>query len=465
MDNKSELFDLEREKRELDTFLSTIAGDGASVFPSAKGEVPAKETPSSSAKNKSAFEALQREPAGLKPDRPAAKMEVPKPSTRKDKAYASEFISKFADADPEPLGRAEKSGSRSDKISSFLAMDEEKKAEAPLRVKVPSGVKPLESFKTMTRFDRTIKSEERMPLESKPLEMKLPESKPREAKLPESKPLEMKSREAKLPESKPLEMKPREAKLPESKPPEMKSREAKLPESKPLEMKPREAKLPESKPLEMKSREIKPLETKPLPEIRKAATDIRSEKKTETAAPYDYSPKKGIGKGKLIGIFIVVIILLLVGYLGFFSKSFIPGVKNLFKTELGTSTSSAKGINLLGVRQRLVYNVKLGRSIRVVEGIAQNPTSQPVSKIKIVANLYAADGALLASMESFGGQILIDSQLENLDEAGLVSELGKSKVSEDKIPASGQIPFMIIFTKELTGVHRLSVLAIDYVKH
>jgi len=435
MDNKSELFDLEREKRELDTFLSTIAGDGASVFPSAKGEVPAKETPSSSAKNKSAFEALQQEPAGLKPDHPVAKMEVPKPSGRKDKAYSSEFISKFADADPDPLGRAERSGSRSDKISSFLAMDEERKAEAQLRVKVPQGVKPLESFKTMTRFDRTIKSEERLPQESKPLEMKPLESKPREAKLPESKPLGMQPQE-----SKPLEMKP-------------------------LEMKPREAKLPESKPLETKPREAKPLETKPLPEVKKAGTDIRSEKKTETAAPYDYSPKKGIGKGKLIGILIIVIILLLVGYLGFFSKSFVPDVKNLFKTELGTSTSSAKGINLIGVRQRLVYNVKLGKSIRVVEGIAENSTSQPVSKIKIAANLYAADGALLASMESSGGQILIDSQLENLDEAGLVSELGKSKASEDKIPASGQIPFMIIFTKELTGVHRLSVLAIDYVKH
>jgi len=414
MDNKSELFDLEREKRELDTFLSTIAGDGASVFPSAKGVVPAKETPSSSAKSKPAFEALQQKPAGLKPDRPAAKMEMPKPPSRKDKAYSSEFISKFADADPDPLGRAEKFGSRSDKISSFLAMDEEKKTEAPLRVKVPQGVKPLESFKTMTRFDRTIKSEERMPLESEPLEMK--------------------------------------------------PRDAKLPESKPLEMKPRDVKLPESKPLETKPREAKPLESKPLPEVKKAGTDIRPEKKTETAAPYDYSPKKGIGKGKLIGIFVVVIILLLVGYLGFFSKSFIPGVKALFKTELGTSTSSAKGINLLGVRQRLIYNVKLGKSIRVVEGIAENSTSQPVSKIKIAANLYAADGALLASMESFGGQILSDSQLENLDEAGLVSELGKSKVSEDKIPISGQIPFMIIFTKELTGVHRLSVLAIDYVK-
>ncbi len=405
MDNKSELFDLEREKRELDTFLSTIAGDGASVFPSAKSSVPVKEAPSSLPKSKSAFEAFEQEPVRMKPDQPAAKMEVPKPAGRKDKAYASEFISKLMETDPDPLGRAEQSGSRSDKISSFLLMDEEKKADALPRVKVPSGVKPLESFKTMTRFDKTIKSEERIPLESKPLEMK--------------------PWEAKLPEMKPLETKPLEAKLPE----------------------------------------VKPLETKPLPEVKKAATDVRSGKKTETADPYDYSPKKGIGKGKLIWVLIIVVVLLLVGYLGFFSKSFVPGVKNLFKTELGTATSSAKGINLLGVRQRLVYNVKLGRSIRVVEGIAENSTAQPVSKIKIAANLYAADGALLASMESFGGQILIDSQLENLDEAGLISELSKSRVSEDKIPASGQIPFMIIFTKELAGVHRLSVLAIDYVKH
>jgi hypothetical protein len=101
----------------------------------------------------------------------------------------------------------------------------------------------------------------------------------------------------------------------------------------------------------------------------------------------------------------------------------------------------------------------------VVEGIAENSTSRPASRIKIAANLYGADGKLLASMESFGGQILIDPQLENLDEAGLISELGKSKASEDKIPPGGQIPFMIIFTKELAGVHKLSVSAIDYAKH
>ncbi|MRR15028.1 MAG: DUF3426 domain-containing protein [Deltaproteobacteria bacterium] len=460
MDTKSELFDLEREKRELDTFLSTIAGDGTSVIPSATGAVPAKETPSSSAKNKSAFEALPQEPAGLKPDRRAVKMEAPKPPGRKDKAYASEFISKIAEAQPDPLERSGQSGSRSDRISSFLSLDEEKKEDASLRVKVPSGVRPLESFKTMTRFDRTIKPEEDLSLESKPLEIKPPEPKLWETKLPEPKLPESKLRETKPPETKPPEPKLWETKLPEMKPPEPKPREAKPPEMKPPESKLRETKLPETKP-----RETKPPETKPLPEVKKAATDVKSEKKAEAAGPYDYSPKKGLGKGKWIGISIIVIILLLAGYLGFFSKSFLPGVKNLFKTELGSSASAAKGINLLGVRQRLVYNMKLGKTIRVVEGVAENSTSQTVSKIKIAANLFAADGALLASMESFGGQILVDAQLENLDEAGLVSELNKSKGSDDKIPPRGQIPFMIIFTKELAGVHKLSVSAIDYAKH
>ena len=368
MDNKNDLFDLEREKRELDTFLSTIAEDEASASPSVKSAAPAKEGFSFLADSKSAFEALQQEPAGLVPELPTAKTEVSKPSGRNDKTYSSEFIPKFADV--APLGLAGDSDAGSDRISSFLSMDEGKKADALPRVTVSPAIKPLESFKTMTRFDGTMKAEERSPIEEKPL-----------------------------------------------------------------------------------------------PEVKKISTDVKAEKKVDTASPYDYSPKKSIGKGKLVWILIIVIILLLAGYFGLASKSFVPSIGSLFKIEWGSSVSSVKGINLLNVRQRLVHNAKLGKSLRVVEGIAENSTSQPVSKVKVVANLYGTDGTLLASMQALGGNILMDSQLENLDEAGLISELNQGKASEDRIPPKGQIPFMIIFTKELAGVHKLSVSPIDYVKN
>ncbi|MEE9913240.1 MAG: DUF3426 domain-containing protein [Deltaproteobacteria bacterium] len=377
MDNKSELFDLEREKRELDSFLSTIAEDEALAPPATKGIVLSKEALSSLSENKSTFEASQQEPSELKLEQPAVKTDAgpAKPSVRKDKAYATsvnEFIPKFADA--APLGLGKKSDSVQDSISSLLSLDEAKKPETSSRITVTQTVKPLESFKTMTRFDGTTKSESRV------------------------------------------------------------------------------------------LADVKPLDVKPLAEVKKTPPEVEADKKIDTASPYDFAPRKSFGKGKWIGLSIILIIVLLAGYFWLSSKSLVPGFRSLFKIDWSAgSSSSVKGINLLNVRQRLVYNAVLGKSIRVVEGVAENSSSSPVSKIKILANLYGADGSLLASMESFGGSILIDSKLESLDEAGLISELNKGITSEDKIPPNGQIPFMVIFTKELSGVHRLSVLPTDYV--
>jgi hypothetical protein len=101
----------------------------------------------------------------------------------------------------------------------------------------------------------------------------------------------------------------------------------------------------------------------------------------------------------------------------------------------------------------------------VIEGIAENSTPRPVSKIKIVANLYNAEGAVLASTESFGGNIIIDEKLESLDAKGILAALKDVKTMEDRVQPKGQIPFMIVFDSEPAGVFRLSVLPVDFKKH
>jgi Protein of unknown function (DUF3426) len=373
MDNKNELFDLNREKRELDAFLSKIAEAEPSVSLPLKGAVQTQEALSSLAVNKSAFEAaLPQEPSGLKLEKDTVKPEGTSiPFAHKDKLYApsvNEFIPRFS-ADTVSLDRTDQADSAQDKMSSLMSLDEAKKTEAPLRRTDAQGVKPLESFKTMTRFDGTTKSDEHMLAET------------------------------------------------------------------------------------------------PLSEEKKILTEIETEKKIDKASPYDYTPeKKSVGKGKWLWVLIVLLILVLIGYFWFSSKSSITGVGSFFKTNQNVASSSVKDIKLLSIRQRLVYNIKLGRSIRVIEGIAENSASYPVSKIKIAANLYDANGSLLASMESFGGNILIDAKLETLDAAALIADLNKGNASEDRIPPKGQTPFMVIFTSDLAGVHKLSVLPVDFKK-
>ncbi|MBP1762407.1 MAG: putative rane protein, partial [Firmicutes bacterium] len=142
-------------------------------------------------------------------------------------------------------------------------------------------------------------------------------------------------------------------------------------------------------------------------------------------------------------------------------KSYIP----VSKTNQGARFSSIQGINLIQVRQKLVYNTQIGRSIRVIEGIAENSTPRPVSKINIVANLYDAEGAVLASTESFGGNVIIDEKLESLDAKEILEALKDVKTMEDRVQPKGQIPFMIVFVSEPAGVFRLSVLPVDFKKH
>jgi hypothetical protein len=203
-----------------------------------------------------------------------------------------------------------------------------------------------------------------------------------------------------------------------------------------------------------------PQEKKPSME---SSTDVKKESAT---SPYDFEPeKKGVGKGKWIWALIFLLIMALAG--GYFllaPKLSLPDFGSFFKIGVGGSVSSVNEIKLLNVRQRLVYNNSLGKSVRVIEGVAENVAAHPVSKIKIVANLYNANGDVIASKDSLGGNILADAKLESLDEAGLISELAAGKKSEDIVPPKGQTPFMIIFTSDLSGVHRLAVVPVDFKK-
>ena len=379
MDNKIDLNDLLREKRELDSFLSTIAKDESSTSVPVKETVQTKESSSPSvSENKSVLKDSDQA-SGLTIEKPGIMPEdLFKPTAGKDKPHAQSinaFIPGKDDVVPLKSAGTGRKDVFEEKASSTISFDKDKKTDFMPRVTSAKSVKPLESLKTMTRFDGTTKAED------KPF-------------------------------------------MTETTPPSP------------------------------------PEEKKPSVE---SGADV---KKDSTTSAYDFEPeKKGGGKGKWIWVLIILLIMALAG--GYFllaPKLPLPDFGSFFKISISGSVSSVKEVKLINVRQRLVYNNALGKSVRVIEGLAENVASHPVSKIKVVANLYNANGDVIATRESLGGNILPDVKLESLDEAGLVSELASGKKSEDLIPPKGQTPFMIIFTRELSGVHRLAVVPVDFSK-
>lgn len=358
--------------------MSTIAKDQASPSVPVKETVQTKESSSPSvSENKSVLKDSDRA-AGLTIEKPGIMPEdLFKPTAGKDKPHAQSinaFIPGKDDVVPLKSAGIGRKDVFEEKASSTISFDKDKKTDFMPRVTSAKSVKPLESLKTMTRFDGTTKAETPFMTETTP------------------------------------------PSLPEEKKPSVES-----------------------------------------------GADV---KKDSTTSAYDFEPeKKGGGKGKWIWVLIILLIMALAG--GYFllaPKLSLPDLGSFFKIDIGGSVSPVNEVKLINVRQRLVYNNALGKSVRVIEGVAENVASHPVSKIKVVANLYNANGDVIATRESLGGNILPDVKLESLDEAGLVSELAAGKKSEDIVSPKGQTPFMIIFTRELSGVHRLSVVPVDFSK-
>lgn len=410
MENKKELFDLQREKRELDAFLSTFADTDASLFP--ENIIQPKEPSSFSAEIKLELESAPREISGLEMEMPAPKLEeVLEPAEIKlEMESASREITGLEMETPEPKieepsdepGREEKvfvpddheirSGltdtivikppempaQERETAPSFAPFEEEKKAEIPPERTDAEGAQMPENFETMTRFDEITPSDG--------------------PGMPKTPP-------------------PEEEKIPPKKAPEKKA------------------------------------------------------KKTNA---YDFAPENkstGMGKWLWIGISVIVLIAALVGYFLFSplqGGKMIDVIKSyisLSKTHQGIAATSVQGINLIQVRQKLIHNETLGKNIRVLEGLVENSTDRPVSRIKIAANLYNAEGVVLSSTESFGGNIIIDEKLESLDAHAILAALKDVKTMEDRVQPRGQIPFMIVFTSEPSEVFRVAALPVDLKKH
>jgi predicted Zn finger-like uncharacterized protein len=122
----------------------------------------------------------------------------------------------------------------------------------------------------------------------------------------------------------------------------------------------------------------------------------------------------------------------------------------------------SQAVKLQDVRHRMINNYILGQ-IGIVEGNAINRADYPISRIQIKGEILDAYSVVLGEHTSYAGNILTDEELTNLSEEEILKKLSQPEGlnnSNDKIMPNGQIPFMIVFSREPAGVIKTTVVTV-----
>lgn len=125
-----------------------------------------------------------------------------------------------------------------------------------------------------------------------------------------------------------------------------------------------------------------------------------------------------------------------------------------------TGQSVIGSVKIQNVRQRIINNYILG-NIRIVEGTAVNRADFPIARILVKGEILDPYAVVMVERLSYAGNVLTDEELTNLSEEEIIRKLslpsGLNNSNERVIP-NGQIPFMIVFTRESPGTIKTTVM-------
>ena len=128
-----------------------------------------------------------------------------------------------------------------------------------------------------------------------------------------------------------------------------------------------------------------------------------------------------------------------------------------------TNSESVTGyVQIQDIRQRIVSNYTLGH-IRIIEGTAVNSADFPLARVLIEAEIVDAYSVSLGRRQSYAGNVLTEDELTTLSEDEILKKLSRPEGNRnlnERIPAGGRIPFMIVFTREPSGSIKTTVLVV-----
>jgi len=144
------------------------------------------------------------------------------------------------------------------------------------------------------------------------------------------------------------------------------------------------------------------------------------------------------------------------------SSSLSSAVSFFGDTEKKPVEFSLNQIKLKDVRQRFVENVIAGK-LRVIEGVAENSSSHPVTRMQVKGELYDTNGVIITERLAYSGNLLTDDELATLSEEDLQRELDLpmgSDAQNIRVEPKGYVPFMIVFSHEPPGVVTAKVMTV-----
>ncbi len=130
------------------------------------------------------------------------------------------------------------------------------------------------------------------------------------------------------------------------------------------------------------------------------------------------------------------------------------------------SVAPLGGINFAEVKERFTKSTTSG-DLLVISGLAVNEYEYPVARLKLRCKILDSTGKLLGEVETYGGNLLTDDELNRLTDKEIMAELQRPEGSD--MPNTGirpktSIPFMLVFMNppkevdeyiiELAGVER-----------
>ncbi|MDQ5984957.1 MAG: hypothetical protein CSYNP_00655 [Syntrophus sp. SKADARSKE-3] len=202
-------------------------------------------------------------------------------------------------------------------------------------------------------------------------------------------------------------------------------------------------------------------------------SDITVDVMDEVVLPEQEPPKKKSSVIKwVLGAILIIVVALGAVYYVFPSvgveaikqiATFFPAASVLLPPDADVKNIGPAQIKITDLKQRFVEHVMMG-NIRVIEGMAVNTASEPMTRIKVRAQLFDVIGTPVGDSASYCGNLLTDQELKTAPEEQIVRKLSipqGSDISNDRVPPNGMVPFMIVFFREPPGVAKALVMPLE----